>query len=429
MNYARMLRRNPEYTKLWLAQVISLTGDWFNTVVLLGLVSDYSGGSGVAISLYLILRVLPPMIVGPFAGVLLDRFNRRNLMIWSTLLRALVVPLFLLATSPDQLWLIYVVTVVQFTLSAIFEPGQSAIIPALVRPNDIVLGNTLMSVTWSVMLALGAIAGGLFAVAFGTTAALLADAATFAVAGLLILWVEYDPQQGRKLQKALDSTPQEEEDTSFLEGVRYILRTPQAAASLFVKFGQSIGNVDTLLTIFATQVFIIGERGELSLAILWSAFGVGAIVGPLLTNLFNDGSVRRMRRLIAVGFMFLLLGWPVMGSALSLIVVVIGIFTRAMGGSINWTYSNVIIQKTVPDAKLGRVFSLDMIGFQLSTSLSLLVHGWVVDLLGAEHVRLVAWGTAVVALVPLLVWLFAVKSLETMETQSAEAQPAPTIGD
>jgi len=427
--YARLLRENPEFAKLWIAQVISLTGDWFNTVVLLGLVADYSGGSGVAISIFLVLRVLPPMLVGPFAGVLLDRFNRRNLLIWSNVLRALVVPLFLLADSPDLLWLIYIVTVVQFVLSSIFEPGQAAIIPALVKPTDIVEANTVMSVTWSVMLALGAILGGVFAFFFGSTAALLADAVTFAVAAGILMTVRYDPALGRKLAKAVGVDPTEEDDTSFVEGVRYLLRTPQVAAGIFVKFGQSIGNIDTMLTIFATQLFVIGNRGELSLALLWSAFGVGAIVGPLLTNRFKDGTVRRLRRLVTVGFLLLLVSWPVMGGATTLFLVAVGLFIRAMGGSINWTYSNVIIQKSAPDSYLGRMFSIDMVGFQLSTSVSYFVHGWLIDTLGAEQVLVIAWGTGVVALIPLLVWVWAVNRLEKMEDEDNAVVPLPSAGD
>lgn len=428
MKYLSLLRENPEYAKLWFAQVISLTGDWFNTVVLLGLVSQYSEGSGIAISIFLVLRVLPPLLVGPFAGVLLDRFNRRNLLVASNLLRALIVPLYLLGASPDTLWIIYSVTIVQFTLSAIFEPGQSAIIPALVKPEYIVQGNTLMSVTWSVMLAAGAIVGGIFAYIFGATAAIIADALTFAVAGGLLLWVDYDPTRGRKLAKQFDVEPIQEEDTSFLEGIRYIRQTPQIAAAIFIKFGQSFGNVDTLMTIFATQLFIIGERGELSLAILWSTFGLGAILGPAITNNFSDESVKRLRRLVGVGFALIMVGWILLGVANTLLFVSIAILFRGMGGSINWTYSNIIIQKTAPDAKLGRMFSIDMVGFYFATVVSTLVTGWLIDTLGTDHIYWIVAGTGVVALIPALIWAWAVPALERMEDNQRKQQ-IPVAGD
>ncbi|GAB5490364.1 MAG: MFS transporter [Phototrophicaceae bacterium] len=425
--YLRLLRENPEYTKLWLAQVISLTGDWFNTIVLIGLVTQYSGNSALAISLYLTLRVLPPLLLGPFAGVLLDRFNRKNILMWSNILRAMIVPLYLLANSPETIWIIYAVTIAQFTLSTVFEPGQGAILPALVKPDDIVEGNTLFSVTWSVMLALGAILGGVFAFIFGAQAALVADAVTFAIAGALVWSIKYDPLKGRKLSKALEQEKPEEEDTSFLEGLRFVRNTPQMAATLFVKFGQSLGNVDTLLSVFATQIFVIGNNGELSQAILWSALGFGALIGPMLTNRVNDGSVAKMRRLINVGFVLLLGSWIIMGFANSLMIISLAIFVRAMGGSINWTYSNVIIQKTAPDAKLGRMFSIDTAGFYFATLLSTIAHGWLIDKLGNDYLVWIIAGTFLVGLIPASIWFWIVPKLEKME--ATDASFATVVGD
>lgn len=427
--YVRLLRQNPEFAKLWLAQVISLTGDWFNTVVLSALVAEYSGGSGFAVSLFLMARFLPPLLVSPFAGVLVDRFNRKQLLIWSNLLRALVVPLFLLATTPDMLWLIYVVTLVQFTLSAIFEPGQSAIIPSLTRPDMLVEANTLISVTWSVMLALGAVLGGLFAFVFGTAMALVADALTFALAAAFIAWIDYDPVRGRKLAKealmsADDVVSQDSpedtrfsEDTRFIEALRYVWRTPPIAGALLIKLMSHIGNVDTLLTIFATQIFVIGAKGEVSLGILYSVFGIGAFLGPIFTNWFNDGSVQRMRRLVIVGFIALTLGWVLLGFSVTLVIASIALFMRAVGGSINWTYSTVIIQKTAPDAKLGRVFALDFAGFQFVTVISTLAHGALIDIAGIENIYWIAAGTGFLCFVTLLLWIAIVIWLERYETE------------
>jgi MFS family permease len=159
------------------------------------------------------------------------------------------------------------------------------------------------------------------------------------------------------------------------------------------------------MTIFATQIFVLGTSGQLSLGIMYSAFGVGAIIGPILLNRFNDGSVLSMRSLIIVGFLFATLGWFVLGSALSLVVVCIALILRGMGGSVNWTYSTVMIQKLVPNSYLGRMFSMDMAIFYLATVLSTLAHGSLVDTLGAENIRLIAFGTMVVSLLPLIGWM------------------------
>src|SRR5690606_9962185 len=184
--YIRLLRNNPDYALLWYAQAISLIGDWFNTIVLSALVSRYSNGSGLAISGLLLARFLPPLLVSPLAGVLLDRFDRKRLLIFSDVARFFIVLGFLLATSPDRLWLIYVLSVLQFGLSALFEPGRSALMPSVVRREDLVHANVLGSITWSAMLAIGGALGGLVAAVLGTTTALLFDAATFLISALLI---------------------------------------------------------------------------------------------------------------------------------------------------------------------------------------------------------------------------------------------------
>src|SRR5215471_4482848 len=102
--YFTLLRNNPNYLRLWVAQAVSLLGDWFSTIALSTLVITYSNTPGVAIGLLLLCRFLPPLIIGPFAGVLVDRFNRKNLMVFSDLLRTIIVLMFLLVTSPDRLW-------------------------------------------------------------------------------------------------------------------------------------------------------------------------------------------------------------------------------------------------------------------------------------------------------------------------------------
>src|SRR3990172_12661049 len=187
--YVQLLRSNRDFARLWLAQVISLTGDWFNTVVLSALVVYYtrlSGYEGLAISGFLLARMIPPMLLSPYAGVLVDRFNRKRLLILSDVLRAVIVLLMLLANSPDRLWLIYVLTICQFSLSSIFEPGRNAIMPSLLATDDLVTANTLGSVTWSAMLAFGAIVGGIVAATLGLSAALVIDALSFLISAALI---------------------------------------------------------------------------------------------------------------------------------------------------------------------------------------------------------------------------------------------------
>ncbi len=409
--YWRLLRNNPDFTRLWLAQVVSLLGDWFNTIVLAVLVEEYSGGSGLAVSLFLLARFVPPMLVGPWAGVLVDRFSRKRLLILSDLLRALVVLLLLLADGPHMLWLVYVLTALQFTLSAVFEPGRNALLPTLLPKEGLVLANTLGSVTWSTMLAAGAIAGGIVASQLGTSAALVIDSLTFLVSALLIMSIRANTKMSAGVRQVVGAV-EVEENRGLREGLRYLRRSPATLAVLLVKAGVSLGSVDTVMIIYASQLFTIGKDSSTPLSIMYAAYGAGAVAGPLLLNRFNDGQVHVMRRLIRFGFLFMSLGWLMMSGAGTLPLVALALTLRAMGSSVCWTYSSIIIQKSVPDRYLGRMFSLDMTNFQFVGAFSILLTGLLVDFFGVALVRQVVLLMAIISLMPLILWTLVVPRLE-----------------
>src|SRR5450432_336623 len=431
--YSSLLRRRPAYLNLWIAQAVSLLGDWFTTIALSTVVARNSGGSGLAVGALVLARFVPAMLIGPLAGVLVDRMNRKRLLIISDVVRVFVVLGFLFAGSPDRLWLIYVLSVIQFSFSSLFEPCRSALIPSLVSADELVVANTLGSVTWSVMLAVGAVVGGAVTALVGPALALLIDSSTFAISALLITSITVPPKvsvAGAPAQSPVSGL------RGLTDGLRYLQAHPETVAVLLVKVGGSVGNVDLIMVIYATQLFVLGQNGTGSLGLLYAAFGIGALLGPLLLNPFSDGSVRRLNRLIIVGFALITLGWFLIAGAPILGLVVVAITIKAMGSAIYWTYSSVIIQKTVPDHFLGRVFSLDQAGFQFSTVVSASVIGLLIDYAGrasgihigtalrllytgqlsyqaAEpQIRAIVFGTGIASLVPLALWFVVIAWIE-----------------
>ena len=157
--YAELLRTNTSYRNLWLGQVVSLLGDWFNLVATATLVQQLTGSSA-QVGLLFALRMLAPFVVSPFAGVVADRFDRRRVLIASDLLRAAVVLGFLFVDEADEVWLLYALTFAQLGLSGFFFPTHRAILPDVVARRDLGTANALGAATWSTMLAFGAAAGG-----------------------------------------------------------------------------------------------------------------------------------------------------------------------------------------------------------------------------------------------------------------------------
>jgi predicted MFS family arabinose efflux permease len=131
-----------------------------------------------------------------------------------------------------------------------------------------------------------------------------------------------------------------------------------------------------------------------------------------MINRLNDGRVRTMRRLITVGYALISVGWFLLGGSPVLLVAALAIIVKAMGSSVYWTYSSVILQKTVPDQYLGRLFSLDMVGFQLGTVISTLVTGFAVEALGTGSVHRIVFVTGIASLVPLALWALSIPWIE-----------------
>lgn len=431
MQYAKLIRGNRDFAKLWAAQLVSLLGDWFNTIVVSALIVVYTEGTGyqgIAVSAFLIARLIPPLLLRPVSGVLADRFDRKRLLILSDLVRALAVLGLLFTTNgPEYLPLIYVFTVIQFLVSSIFEPARNAIMPSILYRHELVIGNTLSSVTWSAMLAIGAVTGGIVAELFGTRIALIVDALTFVLSAILVTTIVIPAVPRSELGQAMREKTERAQRT-FADGIRFLRRQPAIAAALFVKSAQSLTNVDALLIIYGTQVFVRGNQGITSMAILWAAFGFGAVLGPIITNRFSDDSVKTLRRLIGLGFALIALGWLLWGISPSLELLVLAVVVRSMGGSVNWTYSSVILQQIVPDEYLGRMFSLDFAGFELVQSFGIVAIGLLIDAVGVGSVGTIVFVSAMVAVVPTLTWIWIVQRLESKESQLVASSPELAIG-
>src|SRR5580765_6424005 len=194
-------------------------GDWFDTIALYTIILNLTG-SGRAIGLLMVARFVPSFVFGSLSGVVADRFSRRSIMIVSDLLRAVVVLGFLFVRRADQLWIIYFLTVLQLGLSTFFEPAKTAVIPSIVSDRELVAANAISSVTWSVMLTLGAAIGGLITGWFGTDVAFILDALSYLLSAALIASIKVPKRQKRSKQKLSLGRALGISET--IEGIRYV---------------------------------------------------------------------------------------------------------------------------------------------------------------------------------------------------------------
>src|ERR1041385_1834632 len=185
VGYVELLRSNRAFRTLWLGQVVSQMGDWFDTIAVYTLALRLTNSSR-SVALIMVARFLPSVVMGPLSGVVADRFSRRSIMILSDIIRAVVVLGFLFVRRPDQMWLVYVLTVLQLAFSTFFEPAKTAVIPSIVSDRELVSANAIASVTWSAMLTLGAAIGGVVTGLFGTDVSFILDSLSFLLSAALI---------------------------------------------------------------------------------------------------------------------------------------------------------------------------------------------------------------------------------------------------
>ena len=396
-SYFSLLKQRPQFRTLWLASLVSMMGDWFNTIASVILVNRYTD-SGVAVGALFLARALPPFVMGPLAGVIADRFSRKTILIATDLLRAFIVSGFLLVDRPERAWLIYALTIAQFVVSAFFEPARAAILPTLVKgEGELLRANTLSSATWSAMLAFGAAIGGFTAALFGANTALVIDALTFFLSALLVWRITAVPSR-----IASDETSSGWLD--FVDGLRYVRQHHDVGLFTLVKALGQIGSADILIAIYAERIFPgVGQEGAGALGLLFAAAGVGAILGPIIGNYATDGSVKSLQQAIGVGFMALVAGWAIFGWSPSLPIAMAGLMIRFMGGSLNWTYSSVLLQIKVPDRYLGRVFALDFGIFTLAMATAVWFTGLALDQTSLTP-RQISLILAAGSLIPVLFW-------------------------
>ena len=409
-SYWRLVRLNRNYRRLWLAQIVSEMGDWIYCVALYTLLLERTG-SAKSVALAVVLQVLPQFFVAPAAGVLNDRISRKRVMIATDLARAAIVLGMLFVARAQTVWLIYVLLLIETTMWAFFEPGRSAVVPNITGGEEMVAANSLSSMTWSINLALGSGVGGAVAALFGRDAVFILNALSFVVSALLLRGMQFpephiEHAQPLRARDLVDFSP-------MAEGVRYVARNRRILALLLVKAGLGLlGTQWVLLPIFGERVFAVKTadltRGAmLGMSALMGARGLGALLGPVIAGYWAGQERPRLRRGIPIGFALAGFGYLALAVAPSLGAAVLAVTLANAGLSIVWVFSTTLLQFQTEDRFRGRVFSADFAFLVLTMSFATYGSGALID--WGVPVRLLAAGTAALALWPALGWIFAAR--------------------
>lgn len=400
--YWEVVRHNRNFRRLWIAEVVSLLGDWFNTIALYALVSELTG-SPLALGAVFIFKMLPLGLASPLAGLIVDRLNRRRVMIASDLLRAVLVLGFLTVDRAVEVPLLYLLIALQTVTGAVFQPARSASLPNITSPRELLTANALSAATWSTMLAIGAALGGFATEWLGTDLVFLIDSGTYLVSAVFVFRTVIPQSTEESEPGPLLPTAAR----NIVEGWRYLREHPRSGRIAFTKAAWSLGGggMVYMLTLLGGEVAPAAQAT--GIGVLFAVRGLGTGVGPIVgRKLFVDA--RAWPTVMGANILLSGVAYATLSRLPFAWVVAVPILLAHAGSGANWVFANVLLQRRTADRYRGRVFATEWLLIMSADALSifaassLLEAGWL-DLrggflvfAGVQVVTAVAWFLTVV---------------------------------
>jgi MFS family permease len=400
--------RSRAYFPLWLGQLVSTFGDALHYIALVVLVFRLTG-HGVAVAGLVAAEIVPVLLLGPVAGVIIDRFSRKAVLITAELARALLA---LSLVWPQGVWQAYLVAAGLAAGGTFFNPTVRAVIPGLTTEEQRLAAN---SVAWStaqlVQIVAAGLAGGLIAF-FGTGPAFAVNAASFLVSAAGIATLPIPAHAGHLGADTKAGFGGHLADAraglAFSLQDRFVSRllVVQALASL------AVGATGALLIVLAQRFLGLPPAG---FALLIGAIGAGVLLGPLIPN--TVATDYRDARWLFVPYVIRGMGDVLMATVRALPVALLLQFVYGLNTSTGMVVFSSTVQGAVPDRVRGRVFTLLDVTWSLFQLLSLAVEGLLVDRVG---IRAIYWGGGTLLVLAGLLGLVLLRHDDVREARTSE---------
>jgi MFS family permease len=373
-----VLRRR-DFSLLWLAGLVSMAGDWV-LMTALPYVVYVQTGSVLATAGMVAAELAPSILLSSFAGVFVDRWDRRRLLVVTNLLQALTVTALLLV-GDGSLWVVYVVAAAQSAVASFSQPAESALLPSLVPAEELVPANALNVLNNRIGRLVGTPLGAVLLGLGGLEMVVVVDALSFVGAAALVAAMTVSGPRSGADRPAIG-----EAETAFarfwaewVEGLR-IVRDDRTIAMLFVVFGLMTFGGTMLDPLFVPWVRDVLGQGVWAVALLMTTSSLAGIAGSLVVGSLGTRIPARA-----------LIGWSSVLAGLLLIakfnipVVWVAVALSALGG-VTAVASSVgvetLAQERTPEDVRGRVFGSLQATIWLMSLLGAVVGGVVGEALG-----------------------------------------------
>lgn len=401
--FVGLLRGNRNYRFTWTGQVVSEIGDHFNNIAVFSLALATTH-SGLVVSGVMLARAVPAVLAGPLAGVILDRLDRRTVMIASDVIRAIVAALFVFTVHQPRPALLYLLSGLLMFASPFFTAGRAAILPRIANREELHTANSLTQTTQWTTTTIGTFIGGFSAAQFGYSAAFVINSLSFVVSAWCISRVQLPAGEPRSKAVAMTEADIMRPVRDYAEGLRYLKSKPLllAIALLGVGWASGGGAAQILFSLFGELVF---NRGPAGIGIIWAAAGFGLIVGGAVAhNIGPRLSFAAYKRTVAICYLVHGGSYVLFSQSKHFPVALfwIGLSRAAVAVSsvLNWS----LLLRHVDDAFRGRVFATNESLVWATMMLSMLAAGLASQSVDPRTIGAVA---GVVSSLTALYWLWA----------------------
>ncbi len=395
--------RVDDFRNLWIGQMISFVGDAlaYNTLTLavIRMANEADMSAGKLLSAIFVLSALPSLFLGMVAGTIVDRANRKHLMIAADMIRGLLALGFLFVTNIDQVWVYIVVTVSLSSVSTFFYPARTALLPVMLDKEQLLAANGLAQLTQTLSFVVGAaVAGFLVGLANATAPSFIIDSLTFFISAYFIAHISVSGKIPRATSSTAITQTAHSLKTRFGSGQR-VLKTMFSELMVGLRYvftdrvmrGVLISFLALMLGLGAANVtfvpLLINELGmkEEGLGLIRFSQTLGIILGSALVT---TSLARRYKARDLIGFSMLAFGvTTVIVSVVENYTVMVGVlFLVGLALSPPQIVASTLMQRHVPSAKLGRASGAQGTIVNVANIASMGAAGLLMDEIGARMV-------------------------------------------
>jgi predicted MFS family arabinose efflux permease len=375
------LALNSAFSSLWTGNLISLFGDRVHQIALAFLVLGITG-SPIAVAATFVAATLPNLILGPLAGTLVDRWNQKDVLIVSDVLRAAAVLLVPVAALIN-VFLVFPLVFAVTTVSVFFRPAKDAVLPRLVAEDQLTAANSVRWLGETLADIVGYPLAGLFATFLGPALPLAFwfDAATYLASAVLVAAIAIPPAPRSEASAAGEGVMAElRAGWRFLRGQQVLL-----ANTLQGVTGQvALGVVLVITPIYAATVIAThgGPDGTTAYALLETAIGVGNLVAGFVIGLI--GARLAKGRMVIAGFVLdglCLAGLGLVGGLPAALALMVG---SGVGNMVYVIPSQTLFQQLTPPDMMGRVLGFRFAAVFGAMTMAMAVGGVIAEVIGVQ---------------------------------------------